>query len=72
MRFEDLRCVTTGKHRLVIRFQMIRDNYNARHHLLTADQYLTTQSFWALSLGPSSSSGNGCYGYDKGTEDTSS
>src|SRR6476469_9115666 len=45
---------------------------NAHHHLLTADRYLTTQSFWALLLGPSSSSRNGCYGSDKGTEDTSS
>jgi len=48
------------------------EDANAHHHLLTADRYLTTRSFWALSLGPSSSSRNGRYGSDKGTEDTSS
>jgi hypothetical protein len=35
---------------------------NVRLPLLTADRPTTTRSFWALSLGPSSSSRNVCYG----------
>jgi hypothetical protein len=43
---------------------------NVRLPLLTADRPTTTRSFWALSLGPSSSSRNVCYGSRKSTEAT--
>jgi hypothetical protein len=43
---------------------------NVRLLLLTADRPVTTRSFWALSLGPSSLSRNVCYGSRTGTEAT--
>jgi hypothetical protein len=43
---------------------------NVRLSLLIADRPVTTRSFWALSLGPSSSSRNVCYGSRTGTEAT--
>jgi hypothetical protein len=43
---------------------------NVRLSLLTADRPVTTRTFWALSLGPSSSSRNVCYGSRTGTEAT--